>query len=199
MARRTLARIAARQAGTFLLELANLSDDQKAVKRFENRFGHIVPARMKTFAALNEHGLPVSRFVDLPIRVWWAELQEPLRAIWEAPDQRTKEWGIFRLIEEATMNDYSVGVLQTLNGRIDALPPPTALEQVLVYLRKQGHRTRRCANPGCPAPYFFAGRRNQKYCSEVCALPSQQEFKRRWWAEHGRKWRRKRAKTLEQA
>ncbi len=46
-------------------------------------------------------------------------------------------------------------------------------------------RLRFCPNASCPAPYFVARRRSQKYCSDACALPSQREFKRRWWAEHG--------------
>jgi len=52
------------------------------------------------------------------------------------------------------------------------------------------------ANPDCKAPYFFARRRSQKYCRDLCALPSQKEFKRRWCAEHGEA-RRKARKASE--
>lgn len=49
-----------------------------------------------------------------------------------------------------------------------------------------------CPNPECPAPYFVAGKRSQKYCSKACAAPAQRELKRTWWTEHGPTWRAKR-------
>lgn len=52
----------------------------------------------------------------------------------------------------------------------------------------------RCPDPDCPAPYFIAQRRSQRYCSEACAQPAQRELKRRWWREHGGAWRRARRK-----
>ena len=38
-----------------------------------------------------------------------------------------------------------------------------------------------CRNPGCPAPYFFARRHDQRYCSSVCAGPAKRAAKLRWW------------------
>lgn len=49
---------------------------------------------------------------------------------------------------------------------------------------------RLCPNPTCPAPYFIAKRRSQKYCSDACSLPAQREFKKAWWREHGSDWRK---------
>jgi hypothetical protein len=65
---------------------------------------------------------------------------------------------------------------------------------LLQYSKKLGI----CANKpgGCPAPYFIKKKPKQKFCSDVCALPAQREFKRNWFREHGAEWRRKRAKTL---
>jgi hypothetical protein len=51
-----------------------------------------------------------------------------------------------------------------------------------------------CRHEECPAPYFFALKRNQRYCSGPCAVPSQREFKRKWWQEHGNEWRANRTK-----
>jgi hypothetical protein len=59
----------------------------------------------------------------------------------------------------------------------------------LSYTVKAGDKARYCANPECPAPYFFVQRKNQRYCSEICAAPAQRELKRRWWAEYGDEWR----------
>jgi len=52
-------------------------------------------------------------------------------------------------------------------------------------------RMRYCPTLGCPAPYFIAQRRSQKYCSDACAVPAQREFKRAWWREHGNHSRRR--------
>jgi len=43
-----------------------------------------------------------------------------------------------------------------------------------------------CRNPECPAPYFFARRRDQRYCSAVCAGPAKKAAKLRWWHKHKR-------------
>jgi hypothetical protein len=53
-------------------------------------------------------------------------------------------------------------------------------------------RMRYCLNPECPAPYFFAKKRRQRYCTEECAGAGQRELKRVWWAEHGDAWRKAR-------
>jgi hypothetical protein len=85
-----------------------------------------------------------------------------------------------------------------LESHIDVrLAPPRPFEQALTYLLNSAKRMRHCKNPECPAPYFFADRRNQKYCSEVCALPEQRAFKRRWWQQNGKKWRENRDRRKE--
>jgi hypothetical protein len=61
----------------------------------------------------------------------------------------------------------------------------TPFEAAMFHL--QTHLTdkiRRCPNQTCPAPYFFAVKRAQKFCSTKCAEPAQREAKRRWWNEN---------------
>jgi len=41
-----------------------------------------------------------------------------------------------------------------------------------------------CWNPKCPAPYFLAKRRDQKYCSDICTTPAKRAAKLKWWHEH---------------
>ncbi len=41
-----------------------------------------------------------------------------------------------------------------------------------------------CMNPKCPASYFLAKRRDQKYCSNICATPAKRAAKLKWWHEH---------------
>jgi len=83
---------------------------------------------------------------------------------------------------------------QTTGADSSRSPEEIADPFVLVLLRALhiADRLRVCPNQQCPAPYFIAKRRSQKYCSEACALPAQREFKRAWWAEHGAQWRVKR-------
>jgi hypothetical protein len=77
----------------------------------------------------------------------------------------------------------------------ESLPelPPNPLEDryLLVLMRALSiaKRMRYCRNLECPAPYFLADRQTQKYCSPTCSEPAQREFKKRWWKEHGSKWR----------
>ena len=60
-------------------------------------------------------------------------------------------------------------------------PVVTCLEAALYHLQRLGDRARHCGNPECPAPYFIAQKKGQKYCSPECAAPSQRESKRKWW------------------
>jgi hypothetical protein len=114
---------------------------------------------------------------------WIWALHHHLCRVWDQPDQRTREWGVFLLLL-LTMGEAGSRHL-TLLGFPDPLPPPTLFEQALMWFVDVRDRARHCPNPDCPAPYYFAKRRSQKYCSDSCALPAQREFKRRWWAEHG--------------
>jgi hypothetical protein len=66
-----------------------------------------------------------------------------------------------------------------------------AFGQVLLRAFEVADRLRFCPTPNCPAPYFIAQRRSQKYCSDACSLPAQRECKRIWWREHGAHARRR--------
>jgi len=120
-------------------------------------------------------------------------LRDRLRWVWEQLDVRSKEHGVFRIQQEIfSHEDEAFAILDLPPGPV---PPPTPFEETLLYLLKWAHRTRVCSNKECPARYFVAGRSSQKYCSEVCARPAQQEYKRQWWAKAGKEWRRERAGT----
>jgi hypothetical protein len=43
-----------------------------------------------------------------------------------------------------------------------------------------------CRNIDCPAPYFIASRRDQKFCTEECASPAKKAAKLRWWHKNHR-------------
>jgi hypothetical protein len=201
----TLVKITAGDARRFLLELANLSDDPKAIMRFARKFMHILPRiGEKLFQKELFEGpdFPVNIRLNLPWSTidqkgtprWLVTIRTGIRNIWRAPDVRTREFVIYRFIAEA-MN------LETYSSRLDPIfwtdepvrpmPPPTPFEQVVDYLRGRVRRMAYCTNSDCAAPFFFNVKSSQKYCSEDCARPSQREFKRVWWAKNRAKRRLK--------
>jgi hypothetical protein len=133
-------------------------------------------------------------------------VQTFLRLAWDAPDLRTREWAIFKA--RLTYHELESGIVrleglfrmqqETQEGtweeharlseeiRAAKLLPPalTSFERVCYHFQRSAERARRCANPECAAPFFFAKRHTQKYCSPECSDPAQVEQKRLWWREN---------------
>lgn len=74
------------------------------------------------------------------------------------------------------------------------LRPRNLRDLVWLALLQNSDRLGICASrkDRCSTPYFLKYRPQQEFCSAACAQPRQREFKRRWWAEHGKEWQRKR-------
>jgi hypothetical protein len=210
----TLARIPSATLEQFLLELANLRDDslelEAEASRLEKNFAAFIPppehkswcfdpARFEENEELSDAFPPTiqDRIIEkFGPRLWQLpSLRLFVCRLWIEPDARIREWAVFVLRYQLyTMErDRSLeGEFLDISPNSDTLPhipPPRPLEQALSYLVKFADRARYCANPECPAPYFFVKRKNQRYCSEICAAPAQRELKRQWWAEHGEEWR----------
>jgi hypothetical protein len=134
------------------------------------------------------------------IKYWLLPLRATLRAVWRAPDRRTKQWGMFRISQDFFLQgDRTLIHPPWDNSADDALAGfklPSRTELLLLEFMKWADLTKYCDNPDCNAPYFIASRRTQKYCSDVCSKPAQRENKRQWWAENGSRWRAARAKAL---
>jgi len=116
-------------------------------------------------------------------------LRDTLRAIWRAPDERTKEWGLFRISQHFFLQgDPSLIKLPTANASDFMLcwKPPSRTERFLLELMRWADLLRFCCNPDCDAPYFIANKRSQKYCHTECSRPAQRKSKRKWWATTGR-------------
>ena len=118
---------------------------------------------------------------------------------WYAPDLRQFEWYTWQAQmnyeQEAANAKHNVTSFEetlkngpnVIAARIETYDPPTVVtpvEAAIFHLRHNRRRARCCPNPGCPAPYFFASKKGQKFCSPECAKPSQKESKRRWWTEN---------------
>ena len=206
---RTLAKYSPKQLERFLVELANLQVDVDAARRFRERFAAFIPPHDEEWiAGLLEnheeiaeqiHRLPNITVEEMGENAWVATLKLMLNDLWAEPDLRQKEWGVFAFRyalykwgDRSLKGDNLFKILYDPAKRF-RVPPPTPFELALSHLVKAGDRARYCANPECPAPYFFVTRKNQRYCSEICAAPAQRELNRKWWAEHGEEWRKARA------
>ena len=189
---------------------------------------------------------------------WIAGIREHLRAAWDAPDQRARQWYIFKVrdlyataarvhlneriadsasklrfafsnkpgvkaenddkggvrvlraeetaspgesvisLDESSMTDQMKSSRDagaafwrriTESGMLVYPPPPMRpFEEVMYHFQLRSHYALHCANPGCPAPYFFKedGVRTQRYCGEDCSHVARLESKGKWWNEVGK-------------
>jgi len=185
MRTQTLA-LSSRQLEEFLTELLNLRlSDPAAVERFMSRF-------------VDDFGLYEP---DVLVRSQ-NRLQfflENIQAAWLEPNAKVRLWGwaIFKTQWANTrFPDLSLSMHDEAGRkRFPPLPQELGIDMAFDYLLNHHNRTRYCPNPECPAPYFFAKRHSQRYCSEKCAQAAEKETKRKWWAEHGPAWRKKRRKV----
>lgn len=204
---RNLALVSAAQARHFLKELANVERD--SINRFVRRFGKIIPNQFGSGdldeATIEAHSDKIVKKEGLTFHIEGAltptviNLRNIVRKVWVEPDLRTKRYGVFLLWNWAMAPGSLDGLYMGVPTMPTTLPPPSPFEQSLQYLLDFADLARYCANPDCPAPYFFAKRRSQRYCSDACAIPAQREFKRKWWAEHGEDWRATREKVSQQS
>ncbi len=144
--------------------------------------------------------LNLAKFVDgrtENIATIWG-LATKLRRAWQAPNSRAREWFLFKLRQDyqhavkfgdylkscQTMQDAPktrTEFIQRAYMEVESVPAVTPFEAAVYHLQCLGDRARICPNPECPAPYFIATKKGQKYCSPECAAPSQRESKRKWW------------------
>jgi len=189
-----------RRADSFLCELANIPDRapdrMKLPESYLAAWSRVIARYRDLFP---KHGYPAderpTNSPDAPGMAWFSDdpkellvedIPIKLKRAWVKPTAIGRQ--IYLLLEIAW---YLRAVAAETEWRVtqDTIDP---FAFVLLRALHVADRMRFCPNPGCPAPYFIAARRSQKYCSEACALPAQREFKRAWWAEHGTQWRVKR-------
>lgn len=194
-------------------------DDEQARSRFEKRFGDLMPTNtwfgVNRTMYSNSIGVSGPSKTENPNSVflftgpWGPSGKSPgvhfetlyrlrglLAETWRAPTVLVRQICLVRTVgryldtDEEPRNVDRPGLLYEEDywvkqevSRVDAF--------TLVLLRAFNlvDLMRYCPNPSCPAPYFIAKKGRQKYCSEVCALPAQRQFKKSWWAEHGKEWR----------
>jgi len=204
--RSALAPLSARRADKFLLELVNLPgegepgpEEKARWDRLARRFGDLLPTRPEKIPG--RPGLSEEEVFWRRLRGW----QDDLRNAWiqQTPWQR-KVWLLAGLapygfsLREPDL--FSMVLLRAteLAGRMrlcgnSARPP----ERAKLVLPKVGPgvtekwRKRllgmipKHPPPQCPMPFFLAARKDQKFCSDLCAVVGQREAKWRWWNKPG--------------
>ncbi len=114
-----------------------------------------------------------------------------LRQAWDAPDERTRDWYVFKIRGNFASKTkvQSVAAAQPAGQKLsspdltwfDECPSLTPFEATLFYFQnKIGDLARHCKGLGCLAPYFIAGTPWGKYCSTACSGPANRESKRKW-------------------
>ena len=199
----TLARgIPQKRAEDFLLNLLNLRAgtantdqmlfgpsvyDPGALNRLRSNFSDLLPSATQFAFARQKPIIMTSEKATWETEALNTARQYLVEA-WVAPTVLAREITLYRLVglylfsgeEPRTKDGYNLEYwAETERSRVDGF---------LLVLHRALHivdRMRYCPNSECPAPYFIAIRRSQKYCSKICALPSQRKFKRRWWMDRG--------------
>jgi hypothetical protein len=126
--------------------LANLRDEPEAVLRFTRTYGVLGRDYYKGKART------VSVRQVLQLRDW-------LRRAWEGDPYNFFAVAITHpsLVAQPT-------------GMMIAVDDPWTLVQVMFAQDCSEGRIKKCANPDCPAPYFRAVRKGQKFCSQRCGV-----------------------------
>jgi hypothetical protein len=184
------------RAERFLLELANLKiTDATSRSRFEQSFSDFIPPTPGRLYDVTESP-PSQLYEVISFPRFIFTLQHLLRAAWERPTTFDREVHLGFTTQEVYKQFLRATDMKPAEDTpLHALWKP--LGKVFICLtraQRVADRMRRCDNASCPAPYFIAERRNQKFCTEICAAPAQREQKATWWKEHGPEWREKRKK-----
>jgi hypothetical protein len=190
---------------------ADLDPDIYDEKQFDDR-AELLTAERKQLRKLIGQVFSFIASIVVPLQAGWNE-SDPRRREWLFVKTRLLYYsGMDRLraaVQEVTVEHTEVreikdGVVQpeaasrpwevktpddlhlAFMARLSLLEVPlTPFDAAMFHLQTQlTDKIRRCPNPTCPAPYFFATKRAQKFCSTPCAEPAQREAKRRWWSEN---------------
>jgi hypothetical protein len=183
------------------------SPDPGGIRRVDSAIKRLMTHYPEVFSSVADSGAPQLANAESEITTaQWrlaAEVQRYIRHAWEASDLRTREWFIFKARDKY---HWQTVVLPMIDKRLRAAtdvkaelekpvpdeeetvrhgpPALTEFERAMYLFQRISDRARRCPNPDCPAPFFFARRKNQRYCTEKCAADALREQKRKWWSEN---------------
>lgn len=188
-------RVTPRDHRRFLVEAANLADLQErddAAQKAWSRFAKKCEPWLVSLQTLSQ-GVSIEKGTMNSVAAMRATIfsgafnnrlagaaysvSQTLREAWSKPTAQDRE----RIILVALIDLGQVYGANTGSRYALAQGP---IGQALLEAIHSADLMRVCMNPECPARYFIAYRRTQKFCSEKCAGPGQREAKRRWWNEN---------------
>jgi len=128
-----------------------------------------------------------------------SNLQDELRSVWcpDTPitlkDATLKRWLRKDISTNFFRGNWYFPFSPSLE-RGEILPDPRNLTVTLAFAVLRFHRRMKmCANNECPAPYFIAKRKDQKYCERGdCTAEAQRARARKYWNSKGAQLRRER-------
>jgi len=177
--RNTLAIRYTEAGADLLLDFVNTRSEREAFDRFNERWyektSHVWVGEIENFVAT----------------------QQRVREIWEGKKHGDEasiiKWALVRRPEYEDSSWYSFIEVGWEEGTLKVRPRDLN-DFIWLLLLQYSSQLAICANRegGCVTPYFIRKRPGYKYCSDVCAKPAQQAFKRQWWNEHGEEWRQER-------
>jgi hypothetical protein len=151
---------------------------EQRAEQFLKDWANIRPDGAKQFLNLYRKELDLFRIAGRSHLV--QDIAFFLRKAWRVPDARSFDWYLSKILSLTER-----GMFFELD---DPPQPVTVFEAAIFYLRHNRRFALYCPNESCPGPYFFRGKKGQKFCSPECANPSRAESKRQSWIKNGAKW-----------
>jgi hypothetical protein len=190
--------MAAAEVRTFLVECANLPtpiDYPEHRPRFERWLKKW--ARMFAFRGEDTNGKRETKEAPTEhLELFAPIVRATLRRLWHEQDQRQRDWYCYRLRDahrqmvrhlegwdERPTWGRSDTVKRLTDYALQDVPRVCAFEAALYWLQLNQSQMLVCADPSCPAPYFFRAEKRQRYCSPECADAPRRASKLRWWNE----------------
>lgn len=122
-------------------------------------------------------------------------LRDQLRAVWDSDPQAGGYLQLWVEWEPPEGSGIIIPKFAVESSHKIVMPNPGSLHiQLALAVAEHAARLGHCQNPDCLAPYFLRYRdRRQQFCGNTaCLRYGEKLHKRRWWAKHGKTWRKAR-------
>ncbi|MFZ0466820.1 MAG: hypothetical protein WAL78_14085 [Candidatus Acidiferrales bacterium] len=175
-----------------LRDFANTGDEPKQIANFLQRWPDFLDRnKVESDVPLSMRDVIVRPFFPStkgPLYRMFKMLRGSVRHAWKGNEDM-----LARLLStnfEPALNNFIVVDWRHGGFRYE---PQTPFQAAVYELLKHSGSARVCANPDCPSPYFIAQDHRAKFCSEDCVQTMQRTWRKKWWNQHGKQWRKRRA------
>jgi hypothetical protein len=195
-----------------LQDFANCGEDERDILRFTKQYGPLRERYVDSApfpSPQDQTDYVRTGRIEIPC-LYWREDQTKFRQLWQQAGQGGNDAAGVITRELNLKRDARLGPFPEL--RVMVVPhhclsvsvvPGDLWQSLCLMLVNHADRLRMCENAGsgesdrqqpCPAPYFVAGRKGQRYCTERCARLA---ANRNWWEKHGKEWREQHRKQAQ--